>query len=257
MKEQKERYDSESQHLSSRGGEGVDTKSLTDLDQINKSTPENTVAIKNNRNEEAEALKQAAEGHLGGSAQEESKDGMDEEKKSEGKPVALIDDSSPFGKIRLNLLEFAQKHLAAYDSYNVALSSKKIDGLEVRQHKDPELGGTMVTITKAKVPGLSIEKYKEFVAELPKHAPLLDKKQTYTMLEDIDGHQAYHIHIKMPFPLTNRSIFNVCHINDLGDGSHEDIRSYQGSEEAIERAQGKKLHGKNVLATNYIDYRLL
>ena len=55
-------------------------------------------------------------------------------------------------------------------------------GLEVRQYKDPDLGGTMVSITKAKIPGFTIEKYKEFIAELPKHTPILDKKQSMTMM---------------------------------------------------------------------------
>ena len=61
----------------------------------------------------------------------------------------------------------------------------------------------------------------------------------------------------MPMMMTNRSVFNVCHIYDLDDGSHLDLRSYQGTEGPIESAEGKKLHGKNVFATNYIDYRLL
>ena len=169
----------------------ADSKLVPDLDQINKSAPENTVKTRVDGNDEAEALRRAAEGHLDGGAQEESKDYTDgEERKSEGKPAALpcCEDTTPFGKMRLNLLEFAQKHLNAYDSYDVALKSKKVDGLEVRQYKDPELGGTMVTITKAKIPGFSIEKYKEFIAELPKHVPLLDKKQTLTMMADINGH---------------------------------------------------------------------
>ena len=55
--------------------------------------------------------------------------------------------------------------------------------------------------------------------------------------------------------MTNRSVFNVCHIYDKEDGSHVDIRSVQGTEEAVASSEGKKLAGKNVHATNYIDYR--
>ena len=95
-----------------------------------------------------------------GQALEENK----EERKSETVKPAF-DDSTPFGKIRLDLLEKAQKYLNGYDGYGVALTSKKVQGLEVRQYKDPELGGTMVSITKGKIDGLTIEKYKEFVAE--------------------------------------------------------------------------------------------
>ena len=115
----------------------------------------------------------------------------------------------------------------------------------------------MVSITKAEVPGLTLEKYHEFNAELPKHQSKLDKKQTITMLADTDGHMTYHIGIKMPMMLTNRSFFNVCHQYTNDDGAYIDLRSYMGSEEAIASAEGKKLAGKNVLGTNYIDYRIL
>ena len=77
------------------------------------------------------------------------------------------------------------------------------------------------------------------------------------MLEDTDGHETYHINIKMPMMLTNRSFFNVCHKYTNDDGVYIDLRSYMGSEQAIASAEGKKLAGKNVLGTNYIDYRML
>ena len=113
MKEQKRIEDSESQHLPSKGVEVVDAKVVPDLDSINKSAPENTVKTRVDGNDEVEALKQAAEGHLDGGAQEESKDYTDgEERKSEGKPAALSmrqirEDTTPFGKMRLDLLDFA------------------------------------------------------------------------------------------------------------------------------------------------------
>ena len=67
----------------------------------------------------------------------------------------------------------------------------------------------MVTMTKANVDGLTIEKYKEFKADIVKHTPVLDSKLTMTKMEDVDGHITTHTHVKMPFPLTNRSIFNL------------------------------------------------
>ena len=113
----------------------------------------------------------------------------------------------------------------------------------------------MVTITKAKVPGLTIEKYKAFKAEIKTHTPVLDAKLTMDVLESIEGHMITHTRVNMPAFLTNRSIFNVYHLYDQADGSYVDLCSYQGTDEIAESAAGKKLAGKNVIATNHIDYR--
>ena len=63
-------------------------------------------------------------------------------------------------EIKDDLLLFVEKHLAAYETYDVKLNSKLVKGLEVRQFIDPTVNDSIVSITKCKVPGLTIEKYK-------------------------------------------------------------------------------------------------
>ena len=115
----------------------------------------------------------------------------------------------------------------------------------------------MVTIAKGKVPDLTIDKYRAFKAEIVKHTPVLDSKLTMTRMADVDDHMVTHTHIKMPVMLTNRSVFNVYHLYEQEDGSFVDLCSYQGTEQIVGSAEGKKLAGKNVIATNHIDYRLM
>ena len=193
---------------------------------------------------------------------EESKEqaaNQEEEKKSEPRP--RVGPSSapdgPLGKERAGLLAFAQKHLDAYDGLSVALASKRVPGLEVRQYPDPDVGGAMVSITKGKVPGLTIAKYLAFLDDVLKHTPLLDAKRTMKRLDDIQGHGVTHTLINMPAFLTNRSVFNLYHRYHQDDGSYVDLCSYVGTEDLVESAAGKKAAGRTVIALNHIDYRLL
>ena len=127
----------------------------------------------------------------------------------------------------------------------------------MRQYADPEVGGAMVSITKGKIPGLTIEKYLAFLADVIKHTPVLDAKRTMVALPDIDGHHVTHTLINMPAFLTNRSVFNVYHRYHQDDGSYVDLCSYLGTEDLVESPEGKKRAGKTVIALNHIDYRHL
>ena len=156
-----------------------------------------------------------------------------------------------------NLLAFAKKHLDAYDTYNVVLTSSKVPGLEVRQTKDADVGGTVVTISKGTIAGLTVDKYKEFKENIVTHTPVLDPKLTMTKMEDCEGHIVTHTHIKMPMFMTDRSIFNLYFQYEDADGSWVDLCSYHGTEAIAESEAGKKLAGKNVVGQNIIDYRIL
>ena len=77
--------------------------------------------------------------------------------------------------MKSDLLIFAQKHLDTYEGcYDMVLTSSRVHGLQVWQYRDPEVGGTLVTITKAKVPDFTIEKYKAFKADIIKNSSLID-----------------------------------------------------------------------------------
>ena len=86
--------------MPSKANEKNEEKKQVDLDSINKSAPETTY------NTAKEVMSQEVEGILNG--QEESKDYTDgEERKSEVTIPAVLpccDESTPFGKMRLDLL---------------------------------------------------------------------------------------------------------------------------------------------------------
>ena len=67
---------------------------------------------------------------------QESMEYTDGEEKKEQvevpKSIYLPGESEEFGKMRIELLAQAEKYLQGYDSYDVALTSKKVKGLEVR-----------------------------------------------------------------------------------------------------------------------------
>ena len=110
----------------------------------------------------------------------------------------------------------------------------------MRQYADPDVGGAMISITKGKIPGLTIEKYLTFLDDVLKHTPLLDAKRNMARMADIDDHCVTHTLINMPAFLTNRSVFNVYHRYHQDDGSYVDLCSYVGTEDLLESPAGKK-----------------
>ena len=166
----------------------------------------------------------------------------------------MVESTNSLAQLKTDLLAKAKKHLDAYDSYDVKFNGTKVE-CEVRQTNDPDMGGCIVTISKAKVPGLTIEKFKEFAAAILENTALLDSKLKITKLDDLEGQMRTVTTIKMPMMMTNRSIFNIYHPTDCEDGSFIGLASSIGTEEFVASAEGKKLLGKNVLATNHINYR--
>ena len=75
----------------------------------------------------------------------------------------MVEQTDPKAQIKADLTALATKHIDAYDTYPVKYSGKNYD-FESRQTNDPDLGGAIVTVCKAKVPGLTIEKVKDFIA---------------------------------------------------------------------------------------------
>ena len=166
----------------------------------------------------------------------------------------MVESSSGLDQVKADLLAAAKKHIDNYDSYEVKFNGTKVE-CEVRQTNDASMGGCVVTITKAKVPGLTVDKFKEFAAKILENTSALDSKLAITKLDDVDGHMRTMTTIKMPMMMTNRTIFNIYHPTDCEDGSFIGLASSKGTEEWVESAEGKALLKKNVLATNHINYR--
>ena len=70
--------------------------------------------------------------------------------------------------------------------------------------------------------------------------------------EDMEGHPTYHLYMKMPMMISNRSIVTSFYSQENEDGSMILINSSQGNEAII--AEQKALIGKNVVANAIITY---
>ena len=171
---------------------------------------------------------------------------------------ACCESASALGQIKSDLLLFAWRHLDAFEGcYKVVHKSTKVKGLEVRQYQDPEVGGSLVTIAKAEIPGFTIDVYKAFKADIVRYTTILDSTKTMTLMADMNNHIVSHTMIEMPTNVKNRSIFNVYHQYEQDDGSYIDVSSYKGTQKVYSSEEGKALSKDTVIATNHIDYTLI
>ena len=117
-------------------------------------------------------------------------------------------------QIKKDLYEFAAKHLAAFDGYEeVNKEDIEIDGKSVktctRRVKVDDMGYVMVC--KGDVGGLNIAKFKGFRDNVVENLVKMDPDRLKaTKLPDKEGcDNLILMQIKMPFPMTNRSLCNA------------------------------------------------
>ena len=125
-------------------------------------------------------------------------------------------------------------------------------GYEARQTWE---GDGPVTVIRYKAEGFTKETWKTWAADPIGVQCKLNDIMTATPLEnneDMDGHPTFHLHMKMPMMISNRSVVTSFYEEECEDGSLILINSSQGNEAIIE--EQKKLIGKNVVANAIITY---
>ena len=139
--------------------------------------------------------------------------------------------------------------VAKFDEYTDATYQSTKYDLFVRQstYKNSPL-----TVTKAKLPGFTIDHHKNFRDNIAENVAKMNSEVKYTELEVIDGGRVMHQRIKMPFPMSGRSIINILHWKENEDGSGVFLNTSQGNEDLNEKY--KKEIGKDVIGTNWFNY---
>ena len=150
---------------------------------------------------------------------------------------------------RDELIAIVEEQVANFDSFNNNTYKSSLYDLETRQGL---YEGNFVTVTKAKVDGLTPELLADFRSNIESIMNKMNDRLTLTRLEDCEGCVVRHQKIKMGFMMSNRSTINIYHTVKNDDGSIVSLTTSLGNEDLVEKY--KKEIGKDVLATNYFSY---
>ena len=99
---------------------------------------------------------------------------------SQTKPTASARD-----KIRDSLAAFANQHIAAFDTYGNEYTSSDLGFDFVSRQTDYE--GCTLTVSKATVPGLTLDQHHNFRENLMTMVPMLDDRITLIECPPVDG----------------------------------------------------------------------
>ena len=111
-----------------------------------------------------------------------------------------------------------------------------------------------LNVCKGIVGGLTVAKFKEFRDNLIQNMKIMGsgriEPEDLPVVPGTD--KVFMINVKLPFPLTNRTIMNAMYFNDNEDGSYWQCSSSRGNEALLQEHKSKI--GNNVVATNHIGY---
>ena len=115
--------------------------------------------------------------------------------------------------------------------------------------------GNIVTVTKAKVDGFTMEMHADFRENIESIIPKTNDKVSFKRLDDHEGCVVRQQKIKMGFMMSNRSMINIYHVVENADGSLVFLNTSQGNEDLVEKYA--KDIGKDVVATNLFNFTKL
>ena len=143
----------------------------------------------------------------------------------------------------------ADELVAKFDTLKLIMEDKELE-YEARQTWQ---GDGPVTIIKYNAKGFTKEHWNKWAEDPVGVQAATNDIITPTRLADEDGHPTWHLHMKMPMVISNRSVVISFYEEELEDGSKILINSSQGNEEVI-AAQKATLIKKNVVANAIITY---
>lgn len=143
----------------------------------------------------------------------------------------------------------AESYESQFESMDLAeFKSPRID-LTARQCLHENM---ILTVTKANVPGLTIQKYKDYRQNMPQEIKKVEELMT---LEEGGQYEdaIFRIQkIKMPMLMTNRSVPVLLHTREPNPTTFINVGSSRGTEQCIADNQAKI--GKDVVANMIISY---
>ena len=156
-------------------------------------------------------------------------------------------------QIKNELVALAQEQIGNWDNYADREFRSSEYGFEFVSRQTDYQGATL-TVSKATVPGLTLDKHREFRENFAARQSALDDKLTIVECPDVDGCKALIQQIKMPMMMTNRSFPNVLYLIE-SEGEMIFLSSSRGTEELV--AQQAAVIKKNVVANNIINFQKL
>ena len=91
--------------------------------------------------------------------------------------------------MRDELCALAQTHINAWDSYADREFRSNEYGFDFTS-RQTDYAGVILTVSKASVPGLTLDDHRHFRENLCTMIPKIDKKITVTDCPDFEGHRA-------------------------------------------------------------------
>ena len=157
-------------------------------------------------------------------------------------------------QVREELIALAHHHIDRWDEYADREFRSNEFGFEFVSHQT-NYNNCTLTVSKASVPGLTLEKHKHFRENIVSLLPKMDDRLTIVPCPDHDGLKCFIQHIKMPVLMTNRSIPILYYSMVHEDGSLVFIGSSHSTDAVV--ANQASIIKKNVVANNIINYTKL
>ena len=159
----------------------------------------------------------------------------------------MVESSGKFSALESELVALAEQHIAAFDSYTVAVEDPA-RGLFARY---TVLEANRLTVSKYRAAGLTLEQIKAFYGNILENATKVNKTYQLSKVDEVEGYAIYHNLAKVPFPLTNRSTLFVEYIKEH-EGTYYYMSSSKGCDELV--TKHAKIIGKNVVGRGIIVY---
>ena len=144
----------------------------------------------------------------------------------------MVESTSPRrSQIKQELLTKAKNYLNNFDSYSLAYEDPSRNYVARQAFEN----GLAVTIIKYRCDGLTEEHWQRWIEDPIGIQEAMNNRLTSTQLADDDGHKVFHLHMKMPMMITNRSLITCMYEHeDAVTGFRSYLHSSQGCEAIIQ-----------------------
>ena len=155
---------------------------------------------------------------------------------------------------RDELIAFAKTHIDAWDSYADRETVSDALGFSFVS-RQTDYNNCTLTVSKATVPGLTLEKHQYFRDNIATQIPKMDEKVSCVACPDVDGLRCLIQKLKMPMIMSDRSIPIIYYTKENEDGSFTWVASSKNTDEVV--AAQAEVIGSNVVANNIINMHTL
>ena len=110
----------------------------------------------------------------------------------------------------------SEKMKIVHEAYDTCLkvieSREEFERVELDEGKEFEMDGRingLTSISTLKVPGLTLEKFKEFRKDAIKHIPVCSARMTAKLAGKEEGFEIFMVNVDMPPMISNRVLFTT------------------------------------------------